>query len=70
MLLEESGKCIYMHLIKLQPSGEEFNDKMLRACMRIVDYVATDEVANDAIKRITEVCMYIHMEYNVNNNYM
>ena len=33
---------------------------MLKACIRIVDYVATDEVANDAIKRITEVHMCVH----------
>lgn len=55
VLLEESGNCIYTHLIKLQPSDESFNEKMLNACMRIVDYVANDEVTNSAIKRITEV---------------
>ena len=55
MLLEESGKCICMHLIKLQASGEVFNDKLLNACMRIVDYVANDEVAKNAIQRITQV---------------
>ena len=59
VLLEESGKCVYMNLIKLQPSGEEFNDKMLKACMRIVDHIATDEVAKDAVQRITEVNMYV-----------
>lgn len=59
MLLEESGKCIYAHLIKLQASDEVFNEKMLNACMRIVDCVANDEVTSNAIKRITEVRIYI-----------
>ena len=58
MLLEESGNCIYIHLIKLQPCGEVFNDKMLKACMRIVDHIATDEVANKAINRIEKVLTY------------
>ena len=55
MLLEESGKCINMHLIKLQASSEGFNEKLLNACMRIVDYVANDEVTKNAIQRITQV---------------
>ena len=62
-----------MHLIKLQPSDKKFNDKMLKACMRIVDYVATDEVANDAVKRITEVLyvcvIYMYLHKYVTNNY-
>ena len=58
MLLEESGKCINMHLIKLQASDEIFTEKMLNACMRIVDCVANNEVTSNAIKRITEVHMY------------
>ena len=44
-----------MHLIKLQPNDESFDEKMLKACMRIVNYVANDEVTNSAIKRITQV---------------
>ena len=49
-----------MYLHTSQPHGEEFDDKMLKACMRIVDHIATDEVASDAIKRITEVRTYVY----------
>jgi len=55
VLLEESAQCVYKHLIKLQQSDETLNQKLLNACMRIVDYAANDEVTKSAVKNIVEV---------------
>lgn len=65
ILLEETRKCVCTHLIELQPDGEIFNDKLLKACMRIVDHVANDQVANAAIDNIIKVHMYVLCNNNV-----